>query len=290
MALPRECSAQTCELAAMETSNIVDKFLAHTNIPFVNAQFSFCVYVAAKFLLFDHEKSQRPLRPEFQQLLRNLLEISSRWTGKDQPLRDSQAAADQASLYAQHLVSLYDSKRTFDLYDHYACIAPDTLQYASPVSVSTPQYSQPLLPSKSSINHHKRQNSINSYPSISSPRRASTATAAQSSTRPHQAGSVHNQGISDPSISRSPSSFLPHHPSTSSSNYNHPLNSMGAGASAFGPSTYPPQPTPNVPNEAMQDQSLLSLSDTLLDSQFLDMDRVITFEDANFFMPFSNYS
>jgi hypothetical protein len=38
-------------MAAVEISRIADKFLRHTSIPFVNPQFSFCVYVAAKLLL-----------------------------------------------------------------------------------------------------------------------------------------------------------------------------------------------------------------------------------------------
>jgi hypothetical protein len=37
--------------------------------------------------------------------------------------------------------------------------------------------------------------------------------------------------------------------------------------------------------QSVQDQSLLNLSDAFMDSHFLDMDRVITFEDANFFIP-----
>lgn len=72
VALPKECSAQTCELAAIETSNIVNKFLAHTPIPFVNVQFSFCAFVAAKALLFEHQATRRPLRPEFQRLVSTL--------------------------------------------------------------------------------------------------------------------------------------------------------------------------------------------------------------------------
>jgi hypothetical protein len=41
----------------------------------------------------------------------------------------------------------------------------------------------------------------------------------------------------------------------------------------------------HAPAQSLQDESLLTLSDTFMDSQFLEMDRVITFEDANFFMP-----
>lgn len=287
VALPRECSAQTCELAACEISAIVEKFLSHTAIPFVNAQFSFCAYVAAKALLFDHHKSQRPLRPEFEQLLRNLLEISTRWKGHNEHLENSKAAVDQASVYARHLQHLLDSKRTFDLYDH-SCTAPETPQYASPMSMPTPttQYSQTAFHNRTSIASHKRQNSMNSSQSVSSPRRQSTTTIAHSSIRPSQADHLNAQGASEPSILHSSSPFVTQNAANSYNNYNHPLNNPGPNAIGFGPITYASQQTPSVPNESMQDQSLLTLSDTLLDSQFLDMDRVITFEDANFFMPF----
>lgn len=49
--LPSSCSAETCQMAAVEISRIAGKFLCHTSIPFVSPQFSFCVYVAAKLLL-----------------------------------------------------------------------------------------------------------------------------------------------------------------------------------------------------------------------------------------------
>lgn len=49
--LPSSSSAATCGLAASEISHIAGKFLQHTQIPFVNPQFSFCLLVAAKALL-----------------------------------------------------------------------------------------------------------------------------------------------------------------------------------------------------------------------------------------------
>ena len=49
--LPTACSAETCQLAAVEICRIAGKFLRHTSISFVNPQFSFCVFVAAKVLL-----------------------------------------------------------------------------------------------------------------------------------------------------------------------------------------------------------------------------------------------
>lgn len=49
--IPSACSAETCQVAAVETAHIAEKFLRHTQIPFVNPQFSFCVFVAGKALL-----------------------------------------------------------------------------------------------------------------------------------------------------------------------------------------------------------------------------------------------
>jgi hypothetical protein len=49
--LPSSCSVETCQLAAMETSSITNKFLAHSRSEIVVAQFPFCAFVAARVLL-----------------------------------------------------------------------------------------------------------------------------------------------------------------------------------------------------------------------------------------------
>lgn len=112
VALPKDCSAQTCQLAAIETSNIVDKFLAHTLIPFVNVQFSFCAFVAAKTLLFDYQSSRRPLRPEFVRLTRDLWNMSERWKADKNPVSaGANTALNQAGIYARHLECLHEGTR-----------------------------------------------------------------------------------------------------------------------------------------------------------------------------------
>jgi hypothetical protein len=80
VALPKDCSAQTCQHAAVETANIVNKFLTHTLIPFVNVQFAFCTFIAAKVLLYEHQATRRPLRPEFERMKHNLEDMSRRWS------------------------------------------------------------------------------------------------------------------------------------------------------------------------------------------------------------------
>jgi hypothetical protein len=48
--LPSSCSAETCQLAAVETASIAEKYLRHTE-GIVNSQFAFCAFVAARVFL-----------------------------------------------------------------------------------------------------------------------------------------------------------------------------------------------------------------------------------------------
>lgn len=50
--LPSTCSAETCQVAAVETANITEKYLRYTpaHSP-VNSQFTFCVFMSARVLL-----------------------------------------------------------------------------------------------------------------------------------------------------------------------------------------------------------------------------------------------
>ena len=49
--LPSACSAETCELAAIETSAMTSKYLRTTEEIMLNAEFVFCVWIAARVLL-----------------------------------------------------------------------------------------------------------------------------------------------------------------------------------------------------------------------------------------------
>jgi hypothetical protein len=48
--LPSSCSAETCQIAAVETQNIAKKYLKHST-GLTSNQFAFCVFVAARVLL-----------------------------------------------------------------------------------------------------------------------------------------------------------------------------------------------------------------------------------------------
>ncbi|KAF1845260.1 uncharacterized protein K460DRAFT_376717 [Cucurbitaria berberidis CBS 394.84] len=296
VALPKDCSAQTCELAAVETSNIVDKFLAHSPIPFVNVQFSFCAFVAAKALLFEHQAKHQPLRPEFERLTRDLWEMSKRWKGKTQSIGDDPSnlrTCNQAGMYAHHLERLreacqHDAQFKIDFYD-YSGLTIEHKKYASPRYTATPHHClENLADSHSLMTSRARQNSFRSSQSALSPRQIPPTTTTGSAAVPSTAR--HDQLHNCPPLNQTLS------PIGVCSTY--PASEAAAGHTGHGQRLYQvdanpasrPVPRHNpfhtaIETQSLQDQSLLNLSDAFMDSDFLDMDRVITFEDANFILP-----
>lgn len=287
IALPKDCSAQTCQYAAVETANIVNKFLMHTMIPFVNTQFAFCTFIAAKVLLFEHQATRNPLRPEFNRMKRNLEEMSARWTtGKPGPelVRGVQGTTelDQAARYASHLDYLHDACRrnlsfTFNFYDH-SCQRPGiwTLTTSTPAPI--------VSPSAISRDHAW---SAGGRPSIISNGDYDALTSPKSVVQPPRTFSPNITGASlvrpiGQYPGRQPGQNNPQHSGAIPSPYPAAISEEG----------YPSAQGLNgqlLTEHSLQDQSLLSLSDTLMDSQFLDMDRVITFEDTNFYLPGDAY-
>lgn len=49
--LPSACSAETCQMAAVETASISQKYLKYTKDGMVNSQFALCAFVAGRILL-----------------------------------------------------------------------------------------------------------------------------------------------------------------------------------------------------------------------------------------------
>lgn len=292
VALPKECSAQTCELAAIETSNIVSKFLTYTSIPFVNVQFAFCAFVAAKALLFEHNRG--PIRPEFGRLVRDLWEMSKRW--EHRVVNDGNfKPVNQAGIYAQHLERLQeacsqDPQYRFDFYDH-TCQSLEPQQYVSPMNVMTPlQRTGSFAQDRPTLGHVQHQ-SLSSVHTALNPRRKTSHNApAATGTSPidyaqQQSGRPPNIDALSPNGLASVAATL--HPNAAHSSNGENVYQLSHG---IAPSTHF-NGMRGVPNsqQAMQDQSLLNLSDTFMDAQFLDMDRVITFEEANFFLPGDAY-
>lgn len=57
--LPSSCSAETCELAAVETAAITWKYLRQSPHIMLNPEFVFCAFVAAKVLLGQYDSLVR---------------------------------------------------------------------------------------------------------------------------------------------------------------------------------------------------------------------------------------
>ncbi|KAF2449125.1 hypothetical protein P171DRAFT_404127 [Karstenula rhodostoma CBS 690.94] len=287
IALPKDCSAQTCEHAAVETANIVDKFLTHTLIPFVNTQFAFCTFIAAKVLLYEHQATRRPLRPEFDRMKRNLKEMSSRWTsGKpgSQSRRGLKGTAelDQAARYANHLDYLHAGCRRnlsfkFNFYDH-SCQRPGTWTLATSTPAPIPSASTISKENTWSASERPSITSNSDYDVLTSPK---TVVQPPRNFAPNDSGTFPVQPAGHYSGIQSGQGY-PQHSATIPSPYPAEVSEEG----------YPNAQALNgelLAGHSLQDQSLLSLSDTLMDSQFLDMDRVITFEDTNFYLPGDAY-
>ncbi|KAF2184033.1 hypothetical protein K469DRAFT_709908 [Zopfia rhizophila CBS 207.26] len=312
VALPKECSAQTCEHAAVETSNIVDKFLTHTRIDFVNVQFAFCTFAAAKALLFESQATRKPIQPEFQRLKRNLWEMSARWkSNKNGPPNSNgyhdqlKRTRDQAGMYALHLEYLQDacqrdSRFKFDLYDH-SCQKPESQYLTSLAQTTTPkQFSGRILADRRQSTDRERSMSNASYSPVD-PRLWPSTNAANTPNLPNV---IYDTTLRPPVSYQQPQNLpQPVNPHIESPNRIRPSLLSPASTSNFLDQNQRPypmndHPTPGLanpqiqglaanenPQHTVEDQSLLSLSDTFMDSQFLGLDRVITFEDANFFLP-----
>ncbi|KAL7920251.1 sugar transporter domain-containing protein [Trichoderma austrokoningii] len=79
--LPSSCSAETCHLAAVETACIVQKYLRYMG-GIVNSQFTFCAFAAARVLLVHwHSGETRGLDAAFFDLLQCLKDMSDKWRG-----------------------------------------------------------------------------------------------------------------------------------------------------------------------------------------------------------------
>jgi hypothetical protein len=113
--LPSACSAETCQLAAVEIASIADKYLCYMG-GIINSQFAFCAFVAGRVLLVNWLSSppetRAPPVPEFFSLIHSLREMSRRWKGS---LVGRQGEPDLMTKYATRL-QLMHSQYTAGLY------------------------------------------------------------------------------------------------------------------------------------------------------------------------------
>lgn len=257
--LPSACSIETCLAAATEITIITTKYLESTAAgqP-VAHQYVFCVYIAARVLLVSwrHQRyTEMPLElpGEFWTLVDALGEFSARWHGRGRGRGQGQGhdggamPLDLAAKYADKLRELH------------ACC----LQNAQ-FHVNLAAYTTELDQSGTRAVQH---------PS-SSHHDASSEAQAQPS---HYYAAVNWGAYNAPSEMTNP---LP-----ARAQHQHggvPLQPIVLSATSGGPGLLPQGTVPEALGHSPQD-SLGSIPQTLLDQQFGEMDRIISFEDGTMF-------
>jgi hypothetical protein len=116
--LPSSCSAETCQQAAFEIATITEQYLkvSPATSP-VCPQFSFCVYVAARLLLayatyYGGEStalySKSDVEGRFSTLVQSLDKMSRRWNGNVLVPETTTLSEDLAAKYALKLREMHD--------------------------------------------------------------------------------------------------------------------------------------------------------------------------------------
>ncbi|KAF5864612.1 hypothetical protein ETB97_007170 [Aspergillus alliaceus] len=271
-------SAETCQLAASETANIVQKYLQYT--PFVgvvNAQFIFCAFVSARVMLV-HSQIHRTEPPDgYSILLWSLQQMSARWVSSNPSLKLESGTDNFAEALLAQLQSLQDlCKHTqpFELnalgYAREVCFAlglrspPATLGESQWLRERRAQQRHSIIPVNGTRSHY-----MNSSPSAQ--------TSNQNNVGNHTFGS--QQGASSPTRS---ARHWNGNPALDQSGVA-PLRTAHVYRTEAGPHTalddlFPPAHVTSPLGDGSE--SFAALSNFLLDPQYLDMDRIISFQDS----------
>ncbi|OLN92832.1 putative transcriptional regulatory protein C530.05-like protein 11 [Colletotrichum chlorophyti] len=244
--LPSSCSAETCQVAAVETTTITEKYLKYTpeNSP-ATSQFAFCVFISARVLLVHWRYSaDAELAPEFWTLVESLEEMAKRWVGPILREKHSQCLAGK---YAAQLRELRQKCETDP---HFSV---DVLGYSSGISG---QGCSPLA--QTPVFHHQQGNALFAQPHHN---RMAAPSAPNAMASPQTA----------PSQPQPPPIFA---------NQQSP-NQLRQG-SMIGPMESPMQSTGFTHRDPDAPDELSAISHILMDQRFMDMDRIISFEDMMF--------
>ncbi|KAJ5167570.1 uncharacterized protein N7482_006351 [Penicillium canariense] len=262
--LPSSCSAETCQQAAVEIATITEQYLKVSPPTFpVYPQFSFCVYVAARLLLaygtyYSGESAALHFRSvvddRFPVLVRSLDEMSRRWNGNGMTMPVTMALGeDLAAKYATKLremnnVCMQDLGYRINVLDytqdidHSSRRTDPTVGHPIPVSILNGPTRQPIQHMEAQAKHKPRCGGR----TVENQRNGDFVNAAPAMT------------MSWPS----PTLELPRNP-------NDQYQTM------YGQATYPLGTDP-APCD------LGAISQVLLGNQFMDLDRIISFDNGMF--------
>ncbi|KAJ5548571.1 hypothetical protein N7513_005805 [Penicillium frequentans] len=285
--LPSSCSAETCQLAAVEIASIADKYLCYMG-GIVNSQFAFCAFVAARILLVHwlsvSQQTDEPLAPEFFSLGDSLREMSRRWRGSDSSddadNMGQPGVSDLMTKYAAQLQLMY-SRYMAGLHTHAS--VGDMLSDASLDGILDMQQ-QPTA--NSNLSPQKR---------IPPPMPGMTSFAYPTSSLSQPPSRSHPPIAYDPR--GTPVRYDVVSPRQRQQYGSYGQFDFGANTSRAGPSNIARASSSSTANVAgllglrMENKSRHSNSsgfggedeDELFGQQFLEMDRVITLDGTDFF-------
>jgi hypothetical protein len=304
--LPSKCSADTCLAAAIETASISENYLASpTRSKIVPGQFVFCVYVAARILLgkfwfiFSHSPGivllpcltsfavhwryygAIDLLPDFARLLHTLDALSSRWKG----LLKSQATATQnlAGKYATVLRNLRTKciespKLAMDVLGYINELQVNDSCFEESINGALSQPSQSQIPIVGQDDEINRSQVEEEDESPEPPTRRSEAAANFNQDLPHdtsctgiQAPASAMELLSQPSYNMNAATTSTSLPRAPNFYGNESRNIVPAREVGF---------TLGNTGEGFDDFN--SLSEMFFDQQYMDMDRIISFDDGVF--------
>jgi hypothetical protein len=292
--LPSSCSAETCQLAAVEIASIAKKFLTHTE-GIVTSQFPFCAFIAARVLLGEcittlkrclradslvHWRyNDTSLSPEFFSIIESLKEMSKRWQGYllEENEQLHRADLDAAAKYALKLEELHtrcstDKNYRMDIFGYSEETPKSTASDGSPATVARYEAS----PSSQS-SHGRTQ----TYQPID----AAGSSAMQSFNHGRSLYPIQSQSspgpFPSPQAGRLPALDMHNITSPVSAMRMNPIEGGTHAGNTPGGMGNQGLINMNYPGEIMDDE-LTAMSHILLGQQFLEMDRVITLDGTDF--------
>ena len=321
MKLPSSCSAETCQLAAVETASIAEKYLRYTD-GILTSQFAFCAFVAARVFLgklrtlnvnLDRGSPSTVhwlfydtnLAPEFDILVNSLEKMSERWQGTENcaaDLRQSQDSAqrelDMAARYASQLRELrekcQDDSKFYLKILGYSETAQGLSRQASGFTPSSfalaplGSLSGRLLPA--STKEPSKPSYLSTYEQPGSTtfyqQRMMNSPSSMSGLADGPPAYMPNASAMPPLSRNQSRGYRPQEINTSPPIIDLPMGHMGTNMSDSGSASG--LVGSNSGEDVLQDE-LSIMSQLLLGQQFLELDRVITLEGTDFDFNVNNW-
>jgi hypothetical protein len=250
--LPSFLSAETCQSAAVEIATITENYLrfAPPTLPTSN-QFAFCVYIAARVLIISWKyhvpdsESQESIAPAFWSLKLSLDEMAKRWvgSGKEAVLQHCLAAK-----YSRKLMQL------FSVCQNSGFLAIEVTGYTAEIDHSL---DSEALGDDDRASEQNRQ------------------AQNESQTLQEQIGTYINKNVEH-------TGGYDFREATNADQALQAMPVVGARTSMGPCVSDQANHAPDVRRRAALGEELGSISQMLLDQQFMGMDRVISYDDGMF--------